>query len=101
MLWSDGIWTLSPAYDVTFACDSGNKWLQAHQMTINGKRSNISTNDMISCGQNMDIKTSKCRKIIEEVRDAVKEWPEVAHSVGIRVSTADLINKEIERSCAE
>ena len=96
-----GIWSLSPAYDVTFACDSGNKWLQAHQMTINGKKSNISTNDMISCGQNMDIKTSKCRKIIEEVRDAVKEWPEVAHSVGVRESTADLINKEIERSCAE
>ena len=97
----NGIWTLSPAYDVTFACDSGNKWLQAHQMTINGKKSNISMNDMIACGQNMDIKTSKCRKIMEEVRDAVNEWPDVAHSVGIRESTADLINKEIERSCAE
>lgn len=96
-----GVWSLSPAYDVTFACDSGNKWLQAHQMTINGKKSNISMNDMISCGQNMDIKTSKCRKIIEEVSAAVKEWPAIAHSVGIRESTVALISREIEGSCAE
>lgn len=91
-----GIWTLSPAYDVTFACDFGNKWLQAHQMTINGNKSNILMNDMIACGQNMDIKTSKCRNIIEEVRAAVREWQTIAHSVEIRGKTINLINKEIE-----
>lgn len=37
----NGIWTLSPACDITFACDAGNKWLQVHQMTINGKKSDI------------------------------------------------------------
>lgn len=97
----NGIWTLSPAYDVTFACDSGNKWLQAHQMTINGKKSNILIYDMIACGQNMDIKTSKCKKIIQEVKDAVKEWHTIAHSVEIREKTIDLINKEIGSNSAE
>ncbi len=90
----NGIWTLSPAYDVTFACDSGNKWLAAHQMTINGKKSNILINDMVACGQNMDIKTSKCKKIIEEVNDAVAEWKTIARSVGIKEKTINLINKE-------
>jgi len=94
----NGIWTLSPAYDVTFACDSGNKWLQAHQMTINGKKSNILMSDMIACGQNMDIKTSRCKKMIEEVREAVKEWQTIARSVEIRKKTIDLISKEMERS---
>ncbi len=96
-----GTWTLSPAYDVTFACDSGNKWLQAHQMTINGKKSNILIDDMISCGQNMDMKTFKCKKIIEEVRDAVKEWQTTAHSVGIGEKAISLIEKEIENNRAE
>lgn len=101
MMDRNGIWTLSPAYDVTFACDSGNKWLQAHQMTINGKKSNILMNDMIACGQNMDIKTFKCKKIIEEVKAAVKEWQTIAHSVEIRKKTINLINKEIESNGAK
>jgi len=97
----NGIWTLSPAYDVTFAFDSGNKWLQAHQMTINGKKSNILINDMISCGQNMDFKTFKCNKIIKEVKNAVKEWQTIAHSVEIREKTINLINMGIESNSAE
>ena len=91
----NGIWTLSPAYDVTFACDSRNRWLQAHQMTINGKKSDILMSDMIACGRNMDITTSKCMKIINEVKAAVNEWPKVAQSVEIREKTIDLINGEI------
>ena len=97
----NGIWTLSPAYDVTFASDSGNKWLRAHQMTINGKKSNISINDMIACGQNMDLKTFKCKKMIEEVKDAVKEWQAIARSVGIKEKTIHLIYNELENNRAE
>ena len=88
-------WTLSPAYDVTFACDSGNKWLSSHQMSINGKRSNILQEDMTSCGQNMDLKTSRCKKIIEEVREAITDWPSIAISVGIREKTIQLIRTEM------
>ncbi len=96
-----GIWSLAPAYDVTFACDSKNKWLQAHQMTIHGKKSNILMEDLIACGKNMDIRTSKCKKIIGEVSAAVNEWPTIAHSVGIREKTISLIHKEIESNRGE
>lgn len=91
----NAVWTLSPAYDVTFACDSGNKWLRSHQMSINGKRSNILQEDMTSCGQNMDLKTSRCKKIIEEVREAITDWPSIAISVGIREKTIQLISTEM------
>lgn len=97
----NGIWSLSPAYDVTFAYNPGNKWLLAHQMTINGKKSNILIDDMIACGQNMDLKASKCKKIIQEVKKAVKEWQTIAHFVGIREKTINLINKEIETYSGE
>lgn len=92
----NAVWTLSPAYDVTFACDSGNKWLRSHQMSINGKRSNILQEDMTSCGQNMDLKTSRCKKIIEEVREAITDWPSIAISVGIREKTIQLIRTEMK-----
>ena len=91
----NGVWSLSPAYDITFACDAGNKWLQAHQMTINGKSSNIQSTDIIICGENMGLKTSKCKKILEQVKDAIKDWPAIAGAVGIREETIELINGEM------
>jgi serine/threonine-protein kinase HipA len=91
-----GIWSLSPAYDITFAYNIENRWLRAHQMSINGKTSNILKDDMIVCGQKMDLKTSKCKKIIEDVHDAIKEFENIAHSVGIRDKTIDLIHKKLK-----
>ncbi len=93
----NGVWSLSPAYDVTFACDLNNKWLKAHQMTINGKNSAIKIEDMIQCGQNMDIKAQKCKKIIDEVIIAIREWPEIARKVGIREKTIQMVQKEISK----
>jgi len=92
-----GIWSLSPAYDITFASDPGNPWLKAHQMSINGKISNVLKDDMIACGQKMDLKASKCKKIIEEVYIAVKEFQNIAYSVGIREKTISLIQNELEK----
>ena len=92
-----GIWSLSPAYDITFACNPENRWLKAHQMSINGKMSNILKDDMIACGKRMDLKTSKCKKIIEEVYSAVEKFDNIAHSVGIKDTTINLIRKELKK----
>ena len=37
----NGKWKLSPAYDITFSYNPTNKWLRAHQMTINQKNTGI------------------------------------------------------------
>lgn len=92
-----GIWSLSPAYDITFAYNSNNQWLKAHQMSVNGRVSNISKNDIITCGINMDLKASKCQKIFQEVYNAVKEFDTIARSVGIRDKTINMIQKELDK----
>jgi len=92
-----GVWSLSPAYDVTFAYSPGNKWLKAHQMSINGKTSDITKEDMIKCGKSMDIKVSRCHKIIEEVYNAVQEFEGIARSVNIRDKTIRLIQSILEK----
>ncbi len=92
-----GVWYLSPAYDVTFAYNIENKWLKAHQMSINGKTENIKIEDILSCGNAMDIKASKCRKIIEEVFSAVRQFGDIAKSVNIRVETVNQIQKILDK----
>jgi serine/threonine-protein kinase HipA len=43
-----GVWHLSPAYDITFAYDPKNVWLKQHQMSINGKRLDITRADLLA-----------------------------------------------------
>ena len=73
---SEGKWSLSPAYDVTFAFNPSNFWLKAHQMTINGKKENIELNDVLSLAKNVNIK--KPLQIIEQCREAILKWDEFA-----------------------
>ena len=86
-----GKWILAPAYDVTFAYDVQNRWLSAHQMTVNRKRQNIRTEDMIMCGKAMDIRKSRCKEIIEQVEDAVSSWREIALEEEIKAETIESI----------
>jgi serine/threonine-protein kinase HipA len=92
----DGSWSLSPAYDITFAYSPGNRWLKAHQMTINGKLSNFTMEDLVTCGLKMDLRASKCKKIIEEVRSVVMNFQKFARSVGIREKTIEMIDGVIQ-----
>lgn len=78
---SDGKWSLSPAYDVTFAFNPSHFWLKAHQMTINGKKENIELNDVLLLAKNVNIK--KPQQIIEDCREAIIKWDEFAEKAHI------------------
>ena len=87
----NGAWSLSPAYDVTFAYDPSNRWLNAHQMTVNGKSKDVNISDLIAAGKSMDISVQKCKNVINEVAEAVRKWPEFAGYAQIKEQTMELI----------
>ncbi|MBP8714675.1 MAG: type II toxin-antitoxin system HipA family toxin [Lachnospiraceae bacterium] len=93
-----GKWRLSPAYDITFSYDTGNKWISAHQMTVNGKTSEISMHDLMQSGRNMDISSARCRRIINEVQGAVNGWHDIADSCGIKEKTFEMIDHVIKET---
>ena len=41
-----GAWSLAPAYDVIWAWKPGNRWLDSHQMSIDGKRDRFTVADL-------------------------------------------------------
>lgn len=69
-----GVWTLAPAYDVTYAYEPTNYWLSKHQMSVNGKIENILLEDIYAAGQKMNINRRKIAKIVEEVNLAILNW---------------------------
>lgn len=78
-----GTWSLSPAYDVVYANQPGNQWLDSHQMTINGKRNDFTVADLRDVARIGGLVQGRYRRIFEQVRDAVDQWPQIAYEVGV------------------
>ncbi|HOW51307.1 MAG TPA: type II toxin-antitoxin system HipA family toxin [bacterium] len=86
-----GRWRLAPAYDITYAVDPANRWLAAHQLSVNGKRADINRQDLLTVAHNMNIK--KPGDIIDEVVDAVASWSEFAKEATVSRSRSAAIAK--------
>lgn len=93
-----GKWRLSPAYDITYSYDVTNKWLSAHQMTINGKKSNICLSDLLEVGKKMGLKKKKCMDIISKISLVVSDFENYANEANIREKTYADIKKILDQN---
>jgi serine/threonine-protein kinase HipA len=73
-----GAWSLAPAYDVTWAWQPGNPWLDSHQMSINGKRDGFSVADLRAVARVAGLKRGAADAILADVSDAVVRWRAIA-----------------------
>lgn len=78
-----GRWSLSPAFDVTWAYNPSGRWTSRHQMTINGKAENFTRADFKACAATAGLKRGRDEKILDEVVEVVRNWPTFAEEAGI------------------
>ncbi len=86
-----GTWSLSPAYDITFALNPENRWLRRHQMSVSGKLEAITREDLIAAGRNMNIRPVRAKAILSEVASALADWPKYAEEAFVAEKTAAAI----------
>ncbi len=60
-----------------------------HQLSINAKRDEITKDDLLKVGKEMNIK--KAKEIIEHIKNTVADWSTFAKSCGIPKSQIDEI----------
>jgi serine/threonine-protein kinase HipA len=72
----EGNWELAPAYDICFAYRPDSNWVKQHNMSINGKRTNITKEDLLTLAKSMNIK--KANTIIQQISETVTKWYEFA-----------------------
>ncbi len=70
-------WQLAPAYDICFAYDPTNIWVNQQTLSINGKRSAISRDDFMTIAKANNIK--KGNEIIDEINQTVCNWEHFAN----------------------
>jgi serine/threonine-protein kinase HipA len=93
LMFPNGEWQLSPAYDITYAYNPDNFWLKAHQMSVNGKRENITLEDLLAVAKNVNIKKPKI--IIELCNKVLSNWRMYAEKSGIDNIQINQIEKEL------
>ena len=84
-----GRWSLSPAYDVTYAYNPAGRWTGRHQMSMAGKRSDITRADLLEVARSVGVK--KPGEIIDEVAAALDRWPRWAETAEVPASQAETI----------
>lgn len=72
-----GGWHLAPAYDLTggvpFEAETGDSrrdWTNCHAMSINGRQSNISDDDLLAISDRYGIGTA--RRVLEEIKSVIR-----------------------------
>lgn len=68
----DSEWELAPAYDICFAYSPDSTWVSQHNLSLNGKRKDITKEDLLMVAKAMNIK--KADNIIKQINDTVKKW---------------------------
>lgn len=77
----NGEWHISPAYDIVFSADPDSHFYRNHELTILGKRKNITKQDLLLFAQRQDIKNAA--SIIDEVTEVVMNFKAYAEMVEI------------------
>jgi len=93
-----GTWSMSPAYDLTFAYNPDNKWISQHQMRVNNKTSDITDEDMIDCGATMGLTQDFCKGVLEQTKTVVSGWMDYAKQAGVSDDRAVEVQLGILRS---
>lgn len=76
-----GLWSLSPAYDMSWAYNPAGAWTSMHQMSINNKWGDITREDLLAIAKNVNIR--KANEIIEQVKGGVAKWNRLATEYGV------------------
>lgn len=89
-----GSWKLSPAYDITYSFNPNvGKNTNKHQMSVNGKREEISREDLTKIAEHINLKRSN--KIIDHIVESVSNWQLLAKEHGLETDRVEKIEKNL------
>ena len=92
-----GEWRLAPAYDECYAYNPEGSWTSQHQMSVNGKRIGIAEEDILACASLADLRDQKARAILDEVKDAVRNWSRFAVEAKVPDEIAGAISCRLQQ----
>ena len=84
-----GKWELAPAYDICHAYQPKHQWVSQHALSINGKRTHITKEDLLTIGKSIHLK--KAAETLEEISSKVSQWKTFADDLEVSPKLRDEI----------
>lgn len=88
-----GKWELAPAFDLCHAYRPGSIWVSQQSLSVNGKRTAITRQDLLAVAKNMNIKMPE--QIINQVVSVVSNWLDYANIVAVKDDLKTAIEKTL------
>jgi serine/threonine-protein kinase HipA len=79
----DSQWQLSPAFDIAYSYKKDSPWVNSHQMSLNGKRDNVDSEDFKQVASLIGNFSRESAEIVSQVLEVVREWPSYAAKAGV------------------
>lgn len=74
----EGVWSLSQAFDMTYAYDPLGKWTNTHQISLSGKQDHFERTDLLAFASKCNIKAKQAQEIIDNTLEAFSEFERLA-----------------------
>jgi len=89
-----GVWTVSPAYDLTFSAGPGGE----HCTTVMGNGRTPGTQELLKLAVIANINKQKAQSIILEVKEAVSKWKQFAKQADVSLQSYKNIAPLLEKT---
>ncbi|CAL4867369.1 hypothetical protein MMA231_01622 [Asticcacaulis sp. MM231] len=76
---ADGIWSATPAYDITFSSGPGGE----HNLTIAGEGRNPNNAHIMAEAKASGVRVADAEEAYDCVKTALDRWPEFAEAAGL------------------
>lgn len=91
-----GTWSLSPAYDITYA--NGTGYRKNHQLSLRGKTNDFTKKDLLEIAKLHSLKENIAKEIIEQTIDIFSTFRNRANELEINEESISKIEKNIIRN---
>ena len=93
MMNKNGIWNLSPAFDITYS--NGTGYTKNHQLSLNGKTNNFTLNDILQLARKHSIKDNIAKEYIEQTIEVFSKFKNKAKEIDVNEQTYHRIYNEL------
>jgi serine/threonine-protein kinase HipA len=76
-----GVWRIAPAYDLTWSYNPDGEWTSVHLMSVNGKRTDFVSADLIDVGKRYGIANPAA--VVRSTVAVFSEWPDFAEKADV------------------
>lgn len=88
-----GEWRVAPAYDLTWSYNPDGAWTALHQMSVAGKRSGFSREDIVDVGRRYGIANPAA--VIDQTIDVLVSWNRYASDVDVPARLIEMVGSTL------